>query len=174
MSSNGANEPTPEAGNGSPLGVHPIVNHDPSEFVSTQGKQYSLPGRLGRTSIEVLPLLKGRPWDAVALAYVHALRPSYIRVVCGEETCDGICWRVSVYVDDGVITKITQEVEVALPEGVKHGHALAHALQYGLESEQVAWHRDAKGYFVDGINGGYYKQTGDGLIPFPSGETRSD
>ena len=82
--------------------------------------------RFGLLDVEMLPLLKGQPWDAVAQAYVHALRPSEVRVSTGLLKSDACLWRVTVMTDDdGLITSITQEVEVALPAGIKHGYALA-------------------------------------------------
>lgn len=86
-------------------------------------------GSFSYTSIDVLPFLKGRPWDDVSLAYVSGLRPSYIRVVHGAMHCDARVWRVTVYLDDkDLITDISQEVMVWLPEGVRHGSALSAAL----------------------------------------------
>lgn len=121
------------------------------------------------TSVEVLPFLKGKKWDEVALAYVHSLRPSSIRVTPDYETADAETWRVTVRVNkDNIIQEIEQEVEVWLPEGIAHGHALTHALAWGIDSEQCKWHLDAEGTMYDGINGKYYKFTKDGkTVPFP-------
>jgi hypothetical protein len=81
--------------------------------------------RISYSSIKALEFLNGRAWDDIALAYVHALRPSAIRVTRGEETMDSVLWRVTVYVDErDTITGIRQEVEVWLPEGVENGHDL--------------------------------------------------
>lgn len=88
-------------------------------------------GRYGYTSIKMLEFLNGRPWDDIALAYVHALRPYAIRVVNGAETCDAVTWRVTVYVDAAnVITGIRQEVEVWLPEGVENGYDLGKRIKF--------------------------------------------
>jgi hypothetical protein len=82
--------------------------------------------------IEVLSFLKGRKWDEIALAYVHALRPSSIRVTTGAIKLDASKWRVTVYVDnDDTIRGIEQEVEVGIPEnipGVIDGHTLSEAV----------------------------------------------
>ena len=122
-------------------------------------------------TIEVLELLRGKPWDDLALALVHGLRPSAIRVSKGATTLDSWTWRVTVIVDkDNIIESISQEVEVGLPEGVAHGQALRHALKYGgIDSPQCQWHNDEniEGYFVDGPNGTYYKRSGGDLVPFP-------
>ncbi len=81
--------------------------------------------RISFSSIRVLEFLTGYPWDDMALGWVHGLRPSFIRVVDGAETCDAQPWRVTVYVNDkNIITSIRQEVEVWLPEGVENGHDL--------------------------------------------------
>jgi hypothetical protein len=82
--------------------------------------------RLGYLSIEVLTFLNGQPWDDVARAFVHALRPSEVRVSTGELKSDAKLWRVTVMVDrESRIIGIDQEVEVVLPDGFPHGHALA-------------------------------------------------
>lgn len=88
-------------------------------------------GRYGYTSIKALEFLNGRQWDDIALAYVHALRPYAIRVVKGEETCDSLPNRVTVYVDEkNAITGIRQEVEVWLPPGVENGHDLGQRINH--------------------------------------------
>lgn len=53
---------------------------------------YEKPKSYGWLSVDVLPFLIGKKWDEVALAYVRSLRPSYIRVTKGEQTCDGRTW----------------------------------------------------------------------------------
>lgn len=99
---------------------------NPKRFLGTCGVPYEARrNSCGYTSIEVLPFLKGKPWDRIALGFVHALRPSKIRVTQGEVTCDARMWRVTVTVDDSnVIKEITQEVEVALPNGIANGGTL--------------------------------------------------
>jgi hypothetical protein len=137
-------------------------------YINKQGYSY-LPESedFGYTSIKVLPFLVGRLWDNVALAYVHALRPSYIRVIEGAETLDAMTWRVTVRLnDDNKIREIEQEVEVWLPDGVEHGHALDHALAFGVDSEQCKWHQDAEHTIL--FEGHYYKSTKDGLVEFPN------
>jgi hypothetical protein len=98
-----------------------------TDFYSSLGFPYDArkAGRYGFTSIKMLEFLNGRPWDDIALAYVHALRPDSIRVVRGEEKMNAHTWRVTVYVDaDDKITGIRQEVEVWLPDGVENGFDL--------------------------------------------------
>lgn len=68
-----------------------------------------------RTCVDVLHPIWGKPWNNLALAYVHTLRPSSIRVVSnGCITTDFYSWRVTVYLEaDGrTIQKVEQEVEV--------------------------------------------------------------
>lgn len=92
------------------------------------GVAYVEPDSFGYTVIEVLPKLTGLPWNEIALAYVHALRPRRIRVIAPGGCCklDAQNWRVTVYLeaDNRTIKKITQEVAVGLPDGIDHGHAL--------------------------------------------------
>ena len=87
--------------------------------------KYVAPNRMGYTSVEHLHFLKGEPFDDRALDFIHALRPSLIRVIKDFENSDACCWRVTVYVDYlGNIRKITQEVEVGL-RTAKNGHELS-------------------------------------------------
>lgn len=132
---------------------------------------YDKPDRRGYTSLNVLSFLKGKKWDEVALAYVHSLRPSSIRVSKDEITLDARCWRVTVMVDENdIIKEISQEVEVGLPEGVAHGHALDHALHFGLDSKQVKWHLDAEATGYDCQSGEYWKIVNGKAILFPKEE----
>ena len=113
-----------------PEGGWKYYSHD--EFYSHHGEIYErnrVPRR-GYSTIEVLEFLKGRQWDDIALAYVHSLRPSSIRVTKGECTCDHSLWRVTVFIDnDNVIESIEQSVEVALPDGIEDAYNLRIATQ---------------------------------------------
>lgn len=141
-----------------------------NNYIDKQGNRY-IPESdcFGYTCIKVLPFLYGKKWDEVSLAFVHTLRPSYIRVIEGCEKLDSMLWRVTVRLnDDKTINQIEQEVEVWLPDGVAHGEALDHALEFGINSEQCKWHLDAAMTSFDGINGVYYKITKDGIpVEFP-------
>lgn len=97
---------------------------------SRQGRPFVPYDANGYTSINVLPFLNGRPWDEIALAYVHALRPSQLRVVQEGIQLDAEAWRVTVWLnpDARTIKSIEQEVQVGLPDGIDHGHALDIAL----------------------------------------------
>ena len=88
---------------------------------------------LGYTTIEPLTFLHGRPWDDIALGYIHALRPSRIRVATDSVQLDAQAWRVTVWLkaDGKTIKKISQEVTVGLPEGIENGHELEIAANEG-------------------------------------------
>lgn len=89
------------------------------------------------TSIPVLQFLWGKPWDALALNYVDAVRPSAIRVAAPGDalTCDAVAWRVDVHLgpDRRTILRIEQAVTCG-SRGVYHGHDLGRRLQ-GLPFE---------------------------------------
>lgn len=95
--------------------------------------------RTSWTSITVLECLVGLPMDDLARSYISALRPSEVRVSTGLLKSDAREWRVTVMTnEDGIITEITQEVAVELPEGVQNGYELCCALDkaraaHGLE-----------------------------------------
>lgn len=79
----------------------------------------------GYMSIEVLPELIGKKWGEIALGYCHAVRPTCIRVVKGEEKTDACTWRLTVYVDaDDIITGLRQEVEIGGFGEVRNGMAM--------------------------------------------------
>jgi len=90
-----------------------IVHAD--EYRGAGGKAFKpFPGN-GYRNLSVLPKLWGRPWDDDALAWVHSLRPTYIRVTTGGTHCDCRPWRVTVYVnDDNTIRKIHQEIQFGI------------------------------------------------------------
>ena len=50
------------------------------------------------------------------------MRPSSVKI--NWTKMDARLWRVNIFIEDGVIQKIEQEVEVGLYEGVEHGYAL--------------------------------------------------
>ncbi len=115
------------------------------DYYTSLGEEFMPFSHRGYTSVEVLPFLTGRPWDDLALAYVHALRPSTIRVTTGGCKANAQTWRVTVFIDtlkSNLIRSIEQEVQVGLPDGVRNGHALDLALKYGVDSPQVKeWSR---------------------------------
>lgn len=93
-----------------------------------QGRKFTPLSHIGYTKIKPLTFLHGRKWNSVALAYIHALRPSHLRVVAGGGMCqlDAQTWRVTVLMksDGETIDEIHQEVEVGLPDGVENGYGL--------------------------------------------------
>ena len=88
------------------------------QYRSSHGVELKRVNDIGFTCIPVLAFLNGKPWDNMALNYVHALRPNYIRVVehHGGITADAYSWRVTVWLqpDNRTIGRIEQEVEVGL------------------------------------------------------------
>lgn len=142
-----------------------------SDFYTNHVVYYEKDAFNARSSLtfEVLEFLKGKPWDDVALAFVHGFRPSGIRVTKGVCTCDSRAWRVTVFVDENnIIEKVEQECEVGLPEGVAHGSALREALKHGIDSAECQWHFDATEYLMNGISGVYYKRDAGGkFVSFP-------
>lgn len=85
-------------------------------YRTTHMKEFNHCHVRGYTVIPVLEFLNGKPWCSMALNYVEALRPHYIRVTAGEQTCDAVTWRVTVHLekDNRTIRFIEQEVEVGL------------------------------------------------------------
>jgi hypothetical protein len=101
-------------------------------YRSDHGVEYQKPVNRAYTSINVLQFLYGRQCDDVVLSYIHALRPSAIRVTSGYITCDSITWRVTVYVDSkNKVKSIEQEVEVGPCEPFENGYQLDKFLKYG-------------------------------------------
>jgi hypothetical protein len=88
-------------------------NDDALKYLDSQGKYFNENSTTGYTTIEVLPELKGLELTNLTIAYLHALRPSKIRITYGETTCDVCTWRVTVYIDkSNIIEKIEQEVKI--------------------------------------------------------------
>lgn len=107
---------------------------DPNQYRGI-GVKYE-PKKIDWTSCDIIPVLQflwGHKVDEVAMAYVHALRPSHIRISDGMIKCDAQIWRITIYVEKSDrIRKIEQEVEVALPHGIENGYEL-----HGKLSEQA-------------------------------------
>lgn len=97
----------------------------PNDYIHSQGLKFEHSNSFGYCSISVLEFLWGRTWDETVLAYIGAINPSYLRVVLGEETLDGLLGRVTVHINENMIIKdIKQEVKVDLPEGVENAYEL--------------------------------------------------
>jgi hypothetical protein len=87
---------------------------DVEKYRDNCGRAYTQPtGNCGWTTMPVLEFLKGMPLNNLALAYMHALRPSKIRVSTGCVTCDATQDRITVIVDDNdIIQSIDMSVSV--------------------------------------------------------------
>ena len=151
----------------SPTGPDPIKV---SQYFGCGGTEYNQEG-IRCSSGLCLPVLQqvwGRKLDEAVMAYVHSLRPSAVRITEGGVFLDSFRWRVTIYVTkvkrSFYVRRIEQEVEVTLPEGVAHGSALALALEHGVNSPEVVWHRDATGYISS--FGSYRKSTAKGSVPW--------
>ena len=91
-----------------------------------QSPQFIDWSRKGFTVIEPLTFLHGKEWNDVALGFIHALRPSSLRVVKKGCVLNSCCWRVTVWLtEDNRINRIDQEVSVGLPENIRNGHELS-------------------------------------------------
>lgn len=146
----------------------------PEDYIDKQGIPYVKDtGRsYGYKTINILPELIGRQWDEISLGYVHAFKPSCIRVIPhnGMMTLDAMSRRVTVELNEQKrIKRINQEVEVMLPENIQNGEHLDIAMEHGIDSPQAQWYNDdsIKGFVHDGINGRYYKKCDEGLVEFP-------
>lgn len=93
--------------------VGPTVEAD--KYVGL-GREYEEPETMSFSAMPVLEFLWGRAWDDYALNFVHALRPSIIRVIIPGRgvKLDSYLWRVTVGLDEDnrKIAFIEQEVEV--------------------------------------------------------------
>lgn len=72
---------------------------------------------IGYTTIQILQFLWGQPWNNLALNFIHAVRPSRIRVIKHNECMhlDAMRWRVTVMLDEkSLIKEINQEVIVGV------------------------------------------------------------
>jgi len=117
---------TGEAQNMKPLNDKLLAKDDIEKYEGAQGEHYENPSNsTGYTSIDVLEDLWGMPYNNLILAYVHALRPSKVRVSYGEQTLDSCCWRVSIVLEDKegetFVHSIRQEVAIAYSSGADVG-----------------------------------------------------
>lgn len=99
------------------------------KYIHKQGIPFEYYNNRSYLSITVLPELTGLPLSDLILGYIQGLRPSTLRIIDndidGFMTCDGRLYRVTVFLEKGLIKEIEQEVEVGLPDGIKNGHELA-------------------------------------------------
>jgi hypothetical protein len=131
----------------------------------------------GFTSVDILPNLIGKPWNDVALGYVHGMNPTHIRVIDGRgEQLDAQTGRVTIHLNSKtkLIESIDQEIRVGLPEGIPHGQGLHTALEKGIDSEQVKWEVMDCEMVCSGF-GQYYKLMKDGTrVYHPDCKNRDD
>lgn len=103
------------------------------KYYGAQGENAERHNHFGYLTLPALEFLWGQPWDDLALACVMTLQPSMIRVTPGECTTDGVCWRVTVYLDpkdQSTIERIDQAVEIPLYGATHHnGGDLSAALR---------------------------------------------
>jgi hypothetical protein len=94
------------------------------------------------TDIEPLKELHGRKWDDFALAYVHSLRPTTIRVILHGATLNSIPGRVTVWLEDDneTIHNIEQEITIPIPPGFEDGHDMMVFLETGEHSDGATSH----------------------------------
>ena len=82
---------------------------------------------IGFTTVAHFPFLNGHELDEVALSFIHALRPSKVRISFGSVKCDACNWRVTIHLyskEDRRIKEITQEVKVGLPDDCENSDDL--------------------------------------------------
>jgi len=114
-----------------------IPDEKAKRYISDCGKKYIPPDSISYTNMPVLEFLWGEKWDHFALNFVHGLRPSMIRVTQGAVTCDSVGWRVTVYVDGSIITKIEQEVEVGVEGKYDHAWDLMIELDKRMKAKKI-------------------------------------
>lgn len=94
---------------------------DAARYYGPRGADYQPPSEgAGYTSIDVLPFLIGMEFDDLAMAWIHSLRPSRVRVIThnGCLTLDACHWRVTVHLDGRErIARVSQEVAVGYASG---------------------------------------------------------
>jgi hypothetical protein len=93
--------------------------------------KYEPPNKRGYLVIEdLLPFLKGRKVDDVVRGYIHALRPSSVRICRQGCPMDAQTWRVTIWIDENdLIKSIHQEVETGGYGDIHNGSSLRCALQ---------------------------------------------
>ncbi len=121
-----------------------VTMTDLSRYFSAQGRPVETGWTRGSyTTIHILQELLGKPFDEVALAYITAVKPTMLRVIPhdGSTTMDARNGRVTMSLDkDGLISRITQEVEVSLPDTISTGHHLGLALKLGIDHPTTQFH----------------------------------
>ena len=84
----------------------------------------------------------GSKFDEITKSWISTLRPSSIRISKDSVYCDARVWRVTVLLNkDDSIAKISQEVEVGLPNGIEDGHDL---ICKSIPQPEPIWKKDLK------------------------------
>lgn len=121
-------------------------------------------------SLEIAEQLKGKPMDELAFYILSGFRPSYIRVIPhdGSEHMDGRCWRISVYLDEeGLIKRVTQEMEFRVGDEIGCGSGLLANLAYGKDDPKAVWENLDCESVCYGF-GQAFKRLRDGtIVPYP-------
>lgn len=99
------------------------------------GKPYKsdFVGNRGYSCVRILEFLNGKPFNNVAMGYIHGFHPTKIRVSTGSVCTDARTGRVTVMLeqDNKTIKYIEQEIEIA----GANGHDLRRALHGDFSEE---------------------------------------
>lgn len=80
-------------------------------------------------TVKVLPELIGKPLNHIAMGFISALNPLFLRVTTGELSTDSKPGRITVLIGDQMIIKdVSMERVVWLPPGIPTGNQLKRAL----------------------------------------------
>ena len=95
-----------------------LATDDADYYKGGNGKSFKKPSSWGSTSIEILPFLKGLPFNNLIIAYVQGMHPSNIRVTHGTICCDSMNDRITIYLtEDNKVDRIDQEITVGYSTG---------------------------------------------------------
>ena len=108
---------------------------DKADVYRGHGCSFKRPSSIGHPTVEVLPELKGKPWNNEAVNQLVMLRPSNVRVTTGMINLDSMSWRVTVFLEKDNITirKIIQEAEAG-----RYGHGTTQDVSNNPPSAGVA------------------------------------
>lgn len=113
---------------------------DANYFLDKYGKQYNCSDffeAFGFIEIEILPQLKGKRWGNLILGILHGFHPSGIRVTESRISLDAWSGRITIYIKEGMVQSIRQEIKVGLPSGVENGEDLVQKLNETEERKDV-------------------------------------
>lgn len=71
-------------------------------------------------------ITSNKPCCCSILVALDGLRPSLLRVIYINDcmTCDACPRRVTIFLENGLVKEIEQEVEVGLPDGIENAYEL--------------------------------------------------